>query len=147
MVQELRSLVRDKRRYALEAYLFLYQSLERAQQLAKERRHVSGQELLEGFRILAGELFGPLALMVLETWGLRRTEDVGHMVFDLVDRELMGKTPDDKIEDFQDVYDFQEVFASDVMMAQVDPTNLVPTVRLVRRDLPAAGRPALQQRS
>lgn len=145
MVQELRALVRDKRRFALEAYLFLYQSLERSQQLAGERRHVSGGELLDGFRALAGEMFGPLALMVLTSWGLRSTEDVGQMVFDLVERQLMGKTEDDKLEDFQDVYDFEEEFEFGRMLTKVNTRDLVPTVRPVRRDLPAAERAAAQR--
>ena len=49
-LQQLRNLVRTKRRFTLEAYLFLREALDYAQKLVGEKRHVSGTELLEGFR-------------------------------------------------------------------------------------------------
>ena len=140
MIEELRKLVRERRRYPLEAYLFLYQALDAAQRHVGEKRHVSGPELLEGVRRLAVEQFGPLALMVFNHWGLRRTQDVGEMVFNLVDRELMGKTDDDKREDFDAVYDFEEVFSPARILAEADPKQLIPPYRLSPRDLPDAAR-------
>lgn len=141
LVVALRAIARAEGRYTLDAYLFLYQSLERAQQLVGDKRHVSGQELLEGFRLLAGELFGPLALTVLNAWGLRETRDVGAMVFDLVEHELMGKTEDDCIEDFEDVFEFADAFAPEKLLADLDLGRLTPTIGLVRRELPGAARP------
>lgn len=140
MIEELRKLVRERRRYPLEAYLFLYQALDAAQRHVGEKRHVSGPELLEGVRRLAVEQFGPLALMVFNHWGLRRTQDVGEMVFNLVDRELMGKTDDDKREDFDAVYDFEEVFSPTRILAEADPKQLIPPYRVSSRDLPNAAR-------
>ncbi len=140
MIEELRKLVRERRRYPLEAYLFLYQALDAAQRHVGEKRHVSGPELLEGVRRLAVEQFGPLALMVFNHWGLRRTQDVGEMVFNLVDRELMGKTDDDKREDFDAVYDFEEVFSPARILAEADPKQLIPPYRVSPRDLPNAAR-------
>jgi len=139
-IKKLRDLVRERGRFALEAYLFLYQSLEHSQKLVGERRHVSGAELLEGIRALAIEQFGPLTLMVFEAWGLRRTDDVGEMIFDLVDRGLMGKTDEDKPEDFQGVYDFHEVFAPDQLVTEVDVSSIAPPFRVAARELPAAER-------
>jgi uncharacterized repeat protein (TIGR04138 family) len=72
--------------------------------------HVSGQELLEGVRLLAIEQFGCLAETVLATWGVHGTEDFGEIVFNLVEFDLMGKQESDTKEDFRSVYDFQEVF-------------------------------------
>ncbi|MBX3472219.1 MAG: hypothetical protein KF878_35655 [Planctomycetes bacterium] len=140
MIDELRKLVRERRRYPLEAYLFLYQALDMAQRLVGEKRHVSGPELLEGVRKLAVEQFGPLALMVFQHWGIRRTQDVGEMVFNLVDRELMGKTDQDKREDFDAVFDIEEVFAPQRLMAEQDPKQLIPPYRVSARDLPSAAR-------
>lgn len=140
MIDELRKLVRERRRYPLEAYLFLYQALDAAQRLVGEKRHVSGPELLEGMRRLAVEQFGPLALMVFNHWGLRRTQDVGEMVFNLVERELMGKTDDDKREDFDAVYDFEEVFSPARLLAESDSKQLIPPYRISSRDLPNAAR-------
>ena len=74
------------------------------------QRHITGQELLEGFRELALREFGPLARTVLAEWGLRRTEDVGDIVFNLVAQGVMGKCPEDTLEDFAGGYRFDSVF-------------------------------------
>mgnify|MGYP003347060497 CR=1 FL=1 len=77
-------------RYTREAYFFVRESLDVAQKRfakaggksAKDKRaHVSGQQLLEAIRAHALEQFGPLTLMVLEEWGVRRCEDFGELVF------------------------------------------------------------------
>jgi uncharacterized repeat protein (TIGR04138 family) len=140
MIEELRRLVRDRRRYPIEAYLFLYEALDVSQKLVGAKRHVSGQELLEGFRRLAVERFGPLALMVLGHWGLRRSEDVGEMVFNLVERGLMGKTETDRPEDFDAVYDFEEAFSPAALLAQADSKALAPSFQVKSRELPSQAR-------
>ena len=48
------------------------------------QRHVSGQELLEGFRDYALAHFGPMAATVLKEWGLRNGKNVGEMGFRLL---------------------------------------------------------------
>ncbi|TVQ63462.1 MAG: hypothetical protein EA378_01880 [Phycisphaerales bacterium] len=77
-----------------------------------ESRHVSGQQLCLGIRDYAIDQFGDLAGTVLRHWGLRKTEDFGKIVFAMVDAGLMRTTDDDSIEDFRDVFDFDEAFAS-----------------------------------
>ncbi len=77
-----------------------------------ESRHVSGQQLCLGIRDYAIEQFGDLAGTVLRHWGIRKTEDFGKIVFAMVDAGLMRTTEDDSIEDFRDVFDFDEAFAS-----------------------------------
>jgi uncharacterized repeat protein (TIGR04138 family) len=61
-------------------------------------------------RELALEQFGLLARVVLRQWGIESTDDVGRMVFELIERGEMRKTPRDRLSDFFDVYDFDEVF-------------------------------------
>ena len=107
----------DDRRYHPEAYAFLRDSLEATIKRRKKSKkepgpHVGAVELLDGFRIHALAEFGPMALMVLNYWGLRASEDVGNMVFNLVNAEVFGKTDEDTIESFRDVFDFSEVFVS-----------------------------------
>ena len=110
-------LARDSR-YALGAYLFIYESLAYTQKhlgrddadLDPGRRHVSGGELLDGIRAYAAELFGPLAPTVFRSWGLRRTEDFGEIVFNLVDKKLLGKTDKDHRDDFAQGFDFDTAF-------------------------------------
>ncbi|HNV24106.1 MAG TPA: hypothetical protein PKH98_04375, partial [Candidatus Omnitrophota bacterium] len=43
-------------------------------------------------------------------WGIKNTEDFGHIVFNLVENKILTKTEDDNIDTFKDAYDFQEVF-------------------------------------
>jgi uncharacterized repeat protein (TIGR04138 family) len=108
---------REDTRYQAEAYAFLRDSLEVTMKRRKKTRkesgsHVGAEELLDGFRLHALDEFGPMSLMVLDYWGLRATEDVGNMVFNLVKAQVFGKTDEDTIESFRDVFDFAEVFVS-----------------------------------
>jgi uncharacterized repeat protein (TIGR04138 family) len=73
-------------------------------------RHVSGQELCESIRQYALHLYGYMAKTVLNSWGLHTTGDFGEIVFNLILAKQMRKTPQDSRADFDDVYDFEEVF-------------------------------------
>ncbi|MBI1952870.1 MAG: hypothetical protein HYS41_01940 [Candidatus Omnitrophica bacterium] len=97
-------------RYKPEAYLFVLAGLHFTVSRLKERRHVTGQELLAGIRVHGLDQFGPLTQQVFEHWGVHTTEDFGHIVFNLVRVKLLGKTEEDSIEDFKGVYDFSEAF-------------------------------------
>jgi len=103
-------------RYETEAYLFLREALDYTVKFYKKPasgagRHVTAGELLEGFRLLALEEFGPMALTVLQTWGLQTTQDIGAIVFNLVEAGKLGKTEQDAPQDFSSGYDFAEAFA------------------------------------
>lgn len=80
-------------------------------------RHVSGQELCLGLRDFAIRQYGLLARTVLESWGIRRTEDFGRIVFAMVEAELMKKTDDDSLDDFQEVFEFDEAFSNELGVA------------------------------
>ncbi len=101
-------------RYTREAYTFLRESLDFTQKIvgkkAAEIRHVSGKELLNGVRDYALNQYGPMSLMVLESWGIRSCEDIGEIVFNMVEFNLLAKTEQDSREDFKNVYDFVETF-------------------------------------
>jgi len=51
-----------------------------------------------------------LALTVLDHWGITSTQDLGRIVFMLIDVGLLARQESDRIEDFDAVYDFAEVF-------------------------------------
>ena len=102
-------------RYAAEAYLFLREALDYTQKtIAKDSRgrlrHVTGQELLGGIREFALTQFGPMAMMVLEEWGILQCRDFGEMVFNMIECDLLAKTDRDSRADFESGYDFFEVF-------------------------------------
>ena len=111
----LQRIVTQDRRYDREAYLFLREALDHTQrQLAAgkilEPRHVSGKELLAGLRTFALSQFGPMARTVLTEWGIKSCQDVGEIVFNMIDQGLLSKTDTDTREDFKDGFDFEEAF-------------------------------------
>ena len=113
--EALDSIVATDHRYQREAYIFLRDALDfttKQQKKAKGTtvRHVSGPELLGGVRQYALKEFGPLVMTVFENWGIHATEDIGHMVFNLIGAGIFGKTEEDSLDDFKNVYDFQEAF-------------------------------------
>lgn len=73
-------------------------------------RHVSGRQLCWGLRDYALQRWGMLAKAVLDSWGIRETLDFGRIVFGFIDLELMQKQPEDSMNDFADVYGFNEAF-------------------------------------
>jgi len=97
-------------RFEGRAYLFVLSALHAVMEELDERRHISGRELAEGVRNLALERFGPMARTVLEHWGIHTTEDLGEIVFALVDCGILTKQAEDRPEDFADVFDFHEAF-------------------------------------
>jgi uncharacterized repeat protein (TIGR04138 family) len=97
-------------RYKPNAYHFTMDAVQFTVRKAREIRHVTGGELLEGIRELALARFGPMAKTVFEQWGVGSTEDFGEIVFQLVDQGLLGKTEADKRSDFASGFDFDEAF-------------------------------------
>jgi len=103
-VDELRS---RGSRFAREAYVFVVAALGEtvralpADRLADpSRRHLTGQELTAGIIRIARDEFGPLAPMVFREWGVQRTEDLGAIVFELVDAGQLSARPEDTPADF-----------------------------------------------
>ena len=124
-------LLRDDRRYKLEAYAFVFEALnyahevlglgaerpseeeataKRAKEKAKEKekeKHLTGQQLCEAIRVYALEQYGYMAKTVLNSWGVHKTGDFGEIVFNLIRIKQMKKTREDRREDFENVFDFE----------------------------------------
>jgi uncharacterized repeat protein (TIGR04138 family) len=117
LMQVVMSICERDTRYQPDAYLFVLDALEFTTKIlqkggkAGKERHVGGRELLEGLRQFAVQDFGPMALRVLHSWGLTRTEDFGEIVFNLVASGKLRKTEEDSRADFAAGYDFREAFA------------------------------------
>jgi uncharacterized repeat protein (TIGR04138 family) len=97
-------------RFHPRAFLFVLAALEHRQQRLTERRHVSGGELAHACRELALEQYGLLARTVLAHWGIATTADFGAIVYALIDAGLLIRQPEDRLEDFEDVYAFPTAF-------------------------------------
>jgi uncharacterized repeat protein (TIGR04138 family) len=110
------SLISQDSRYGPQAYFFILDSLDFISDdlgkncLTGDERHVSVEELLDGVREFALTQYGPLARIVLEHYGIYSTEDVGEIVFNMVEGGLLNSQETDSRLDFVDVYDFREVF-------------------------------------
>lgn len=100
-------------RYDERAYAFVLAALEEVVGGLEKRRHVTGEELAAGCRELALRLYGPLAKTVLEHWRVHRTRDFGEIVFNLLEVGVLTKDSGDEREDFDDLFDFTEVFERD----------------------------------
>jgi len=108
-------ILKEDPRYAPEAYHFIRDALDFTTRSLKKPtegpgRHVSAAELLEGIRQYALKEYGPLAMTVLQAWGIRQCADFGQIVFNLVNKKFLGKTDDDSARDFDRGYDFAAAF-------------------------------------
>ena len=131
--ETLESVVGSDPRYQRDGYIFLRDALDFTTKQQKKTkgvsvRHVTGPELLDGVRHYALKEFGPMVMTVFDSWGIRSCEDVGHMVFNLIGAGVFGKTEQDSIEDFKNVYDFEEAFVKP--FAPSKPETVKPPAQL-----------------
>ena len=121
--QTLESILKDDRRYAVGAYVFVRMALDytvkkvNESDVGRKDRNVSGRELLEGIREFALDTFGPMSMPLLDEWGVSKCEDFGNIVFNLVEAKALTKTEEDRIEDFMGGYDFDEAFVKPFLPA------------------------------
>lgn len=102
---------RKDSRFSPQAYGFLCEALEHTTKMLdraeEDSRHVTGQELMQGWRDLAVLQFGPMAWFVMCEWGVIRSEDVGAMVYNFIEIGYFKKNDSDSIHDFSDGVDLQ----------------------------------------
>ena len=113
--EAVKQILAEDARYAPEAYRFIREALDFTMQQkvsdpTEGPSHVSGQELLDGIRCYTLQEYGPMARMVLNRWGIQQCIDFGYIVFNLVNKEILGKTAEDRVEDFAHGYDFGLAF-------------------------------------
>lgn len=121
MDDSLYDLVRQDPRYPVEAYEFVCEAVSFTQEsLGRDPReeddpeadyHISGEELTRGACELAVREFGLLAPVVFRQWNLRRTDDIGHVVFNLIRANLLSQSDRDDIADFHDLFDLDKVLS------------------------------------
>ncbi len=99
-----------------------FQNEPEAESDATLRQHVTGQDLCEAALRYALAQYGLLARTVLESLGIRSTSDIGNIVYNLMKIGHMRKTPADRREDFDDVFDFDTAFATDYRIGDTPST-------------------------
>ena len=88
-------------------------ALTMAAKRAGRRTHVGACEICDAVREYARAYFNDEAeaLDLLHEWGVRRSDDVGHIVFGMVRRGLMRARPDDSPDDFSGLFTLENLFA------------------------------------
>src|SRR5262245_54492272 len=127
---ELNRIVELDSRYDREAYVFLRQALDFCQRLdvkagkkvrlvdSSGENHISVAHLLDGIRRYALQEYGPMAMMVLNSWRVKSCEDFGEIVFKMVEYRLLSVTEQDTREEFGKGFDFYEAFRAPFMPAK-----------------------------
>lgn len=111
----IRHIVQSDGRYHEEAYHFVREGLdytvkEKNGDPDTPRHHVRGWELAEGIRDYAIRQYGPVSLRLLYHWGVRSCEDIGEIVYHMIDAQILGKTEEDQKRDFYGVFEFEAAF-------------------------------------
>ena len=116
MENKLKKIATEDGRFDPRAIKFVYEGLTyTAKKIVAEPGHVSGQMLCEGLRRLAIKKWGRLAMLVLNSWGIKTTHDFGEIVYLMIRHKWMNAQPTDTIDDFNDVYDFKTVFEDEFL--------------------------------
>ena len=113
-------------RYDRRAYEFVRLGLDHTVKELRKRdtsrsdvsRHVTGKELANGLKTYALEQFGPMSKTVLNAWGVRECRDFGEIVFNLIDYKVFSKTDNDRREDFEGWYEFEDAFVRPFLPAR-----------------------------
>lgn len=126
-------MLKEDPRFKEEAYLFVREALSFGQDIlhlgtTKEpdeeceveqdseeidrsvQRHLTGQQLCEAIRQYASDRYGYMSKVVLNSWGVKTTSDLGDLVYNLIGIGEMRQSKNDLREDFNDVYDFDTAF-------------------------------------
>ncbi len=136
--QSVVSILKRDRRYDPHAYFFLKDALDFTLKRVAEgnggqARHVTGPELLVGFRDLALEQFGPMSSTVMSEWGITQCQHVGDMVFLLIEEQVFGKQDSDQREDFSGVFDFRQSLVEPFLPAHNRKQVAAPVAKPTRR--------------
>ena len=105
--------------YPVDALLFVgdvIRFLHADQALRGQIRHVGARQVCDGLRDYAFQYFNDTAeaMDLLGEWGLRRSEDVGRVVFALVRAGELQARAEDREEDFAGLFELERLFAGPV---------------------------------
>lgn len=114
-----------KLKYSDDAYIFVREAVDFAIRHIGEVRHVSALELLENCKIYAQKQYGLLAQDVLENWRINSADDIGNIVFELIEAGSLSASPGDSREDFSIKFD---LFDKDILRVNYIRENPNPMI-------------------
>ncbi len=128
-----------------------YDFLRRAMKLAaevfaadREEKHLSAEELYLACCMNAHNEYGPMAGLVLETWGVKTSSDIGALVYNLIAEGVFSRQKKDRKEDFDGLPDLGELLSAPYVLSDEgagDPSDAFPKEPSSRgRRIPPFGR-------
>jgi uncharacterized repeat protein (TIGR04138 family) len=115
MKKDLEKIASEDGRYNPKGVLFVYEGLGYTlKNYTNEPQHVSGQTLCQGLKEMANKRWGRLSKLVLNNWNIKSTRDFGEIVYLMIDHKWMSAQPTDTIDDFDNVFDFEEAFKNKI---------------------------------
>ena len=105
---DFRDIIAKDARFHARAYALLMDVVHYV--CSSDKQHATGEDILDEFKERALDQYGPLAYTVLTEWGVKCTEDVGEMMFNLVEGHRVQRGENDTAEAFVNGYDFRETF-------------------------------------
>lgn len=141
---KIREIIKEDSRYKLEAYYFVWDAMkfaydnlilgscpknescnsdyenEELDEPENVPKHLTGEELCNALRIYSLHMFGFMAKTVLAQWGVKKTDDFGSIVYNMVRHGNMRVTEKDKPDDFNNLYDFQTAFCDEFVFTEDD---------------------------
>jgi uncharacterized repeat protein (TIGR04138 family) len=105
-------LFRRDPRFPPEAYEFVRAAVKHTAAMrsgTEDDGHVNARQLFDGIRDLARREFGLMARAVFRMWNIHRTDDVGEVLFRLVEIGLVSKMPHEARRDYENVFDLDEL--------------------------------------
>ena len=98
--RKLAVLLSREKRFPEDAYRFVSNAVAYTVSQLSARRHVSAMELLDGIRDFAVSEYGAVAGAVMNDWRLITEDDVGTVVYLLIDAGLLRASENDSPTDF-----------------------------------------------
>lgn len=87
-------------RYKPDGYGIILASLDYHRSKSDDSGHLTASQVVDAVSELALMKYGPMALEVLEGWGIFSHRDVGNIVYNLIDIDILQGDEKDSLDDF-----------------------------------------------
>ena len=97
----------DARQHPIDCVNFVREALKVAQAdtSLSPKKIANAMGLCRVLLEMSVDKFGENGKQILLAWGIERSEDVGLIVYRLIDAELVNKSPQDSLDDFNGLFD------------------------------------------
>lgn len=102
LIDSLHQVSQKHNKYPVQAYLLIYETLDWLHQKGNVS-HLTGADLSQAMFSYSLAVYGLLSKMVWRELNILRSEDIGNMVYHLLDEKLMNKQETDNQSDFDNV--------------------------------------------